>query len=51
VRQLRGTAPAQVPDVEVSVGHGVGGMFAAGDARADEPRAHVSSQDNEENQL
>ena len=29
VRQLRGTAPAQVPDVEISVAHGVGGMFAA----------------------
>lgn len=29
VRQLRGTAPAQVPDAEVSVAHGVGGMFAA----------------------
>ena len=29
VRQLRGTAPAQVPNVEVSVCHGVGGMFAA----------------------
>lgn len=29
VRQVRGTAPAQVPDVEVSVAHGVGGMFAA----------------------
>jgi acetyl-CoA acetyltransferase len=29
VRQLRGTAPAQVPDVGVSVTHGVGGMFAA----------------------
>lgn len=29
VRQVRGTAPAQVPDVEVSVCHGVGGMFAA----------------------
>ncbi|MEA3075668.1 MAG: hypothetical protein QOF60_576 [Actinomycetota bacterium] len=29
VRQLRGTAPAQVPNVEVSVAHGVGGMFAA----------------------
>ena len=29
VRQLRGTAPAQVPDVTVSVTHGVGGMFAA----------------------
>ncbi|MEY2453356.1 MAG: hypothetical protein QOD92_2930 [Acidimicrobiaceae bacterium] len=29
VRQLRGTAPAQVPGVEVSVTHGVGGMFAA----------------------
>jgi acetyl-CoA acetyltransferase len=29
VRQLRGTAPAQVPDVKVSVAHGVGGMFAA----------------------
>jgi len=29
VRQLRGTAAAQVPQVEVSVTHGVGGMFAA----------------------
>jgi len=29
VRQLRGIAAAQVSDVEVSVSHGVGGMFAA----------------------
>ena len=29
VRQLRGTAPAQVPGVEISVAHGVGGMFGA----------------------
>jgi acetyl-CoA acetyltransferase len=29
VRQLRGSAPAQVPDVRISVAHGVGGMFAA----------------------
>jgi acetyl-CoA acetyltransferase len=29
VRQVRGTAPAQVPDVKISVAHGVGGMFAA----------------------
>jgi acetyl-CoA acetyltransferase len=29
VRQIRGIAPAQVDDVEVSVAHGVGGMFAA----------------------
>ena len=29
VRQVRGTAPAQVPGVEVAVSHGVGGMFAA----------------------
>jgi acetyl-CoA acetyltransferase len=29
VRQLRGTAPAQVDDVKVSIAHGVGGMFAA----------------------
>ena len=29
VRQLRGTAPAQVPDLHISVSHGVGGMFAA----------------------
>lgn len=29
VRQLRGKAAAQVPDVHVSVAHGVGGMFAA----------------------
>ncbi|MEA3019903.1 MAG: hypothetical protein QOI47_1427 [Actinomycetota bacterium] len=29
VRQLRGTAPAQVPDMKLGVTHGVGGMFAA----------------------
>ncbi|HTO70158.1 MAG TPA: thiolase [Myxococcota bacterium] len=29
VRQVRGTAPAQVPDVHISVAQGVGGMFAA----------------------
>ncbi|MFO0467250.1 MAG: thiolase C-terminal domain-containing protein [bacterium] len=29
VRQLRGTAPAQVPNVKISVAHGVGGMFSA----------------------
>jgi acetyl-CoA acetyltransferase len=29
VRQLRGIAPAQVEGAEVSVAHGVGGMFAA----------------------
>jgi acetyl-CoA acetyltransferase len=29
VRQVRGTAPAQVPDVKISVAQGVGGMFAA----------------------
>ena len=29
VRQVRGTAPAQVPGVRISVAHGVGGMFAA----------------------
>lgn len=29
VRQLRGTAPAQVGDVEISVAQGVGGMFFA----------------------
>ena len=29
VRQIRGIAPAQVDDVEISVAHGVGGMFAA----------------------
>jgi len=29
VRQLRGTAPAQVPGATISVAHGVGGMFAA----------------------
>jgi acetyl-CoA acetyltransferase len=29
VRQLRGIAAAQVPDVNISVAHGVGGMFAA----------------------
>ena len=29
VRQVRGTASAQVPDVKISVAHGVGGMFSA----------------------
>ena len=29
VRQLRGIAPAQVPEAKISVAHGVGGMFAA----------------------
>jgi len=29
VRQMRGTAPAQVPGAKLSVCHGVGGMFAA----------------------
>lgn len=29
VRQMRGTAPAQVENAEISVCHGVGGMFAA----------------------
>ena len=29
VRQMRGTAPAQIPGAKISVCHGVGGMFAA----------------------
>jgi len=29
VRQMRGTAPAQIPGAKLSVCHGVGGMFAA----------------------
>jgi acetyl-CoA acetyltransferase len=29
VRQVRGTAPAQVSDVKVSLAHGIGGMFSA----------------------
>jgi hypothetical protein len=29
VRQIRGTAPAQIPSVRISDCHGVGGMFAA----------------------
>ncbi|HBC53386.1 MAG TPA: thiolase, partial [Alphaproteobacteria bacterium] len=29
VRQIRGIAPAQVPDAKISVVHGVGGMFGA----------------------
>jgi acetyl-CoA acetyltransferase len=29
VRQLRGIAPAQVPGAQISIAHGVGGMFAA----------------------
>jgi acetyl-CoA acetyltransferase len=29
IRQLRGTAAAQVPNAKISISHGVGGMFAA----------------------
>ena len=29
VKQMRGTAAAQVPNAKISVSHGVGGMFAA----------------------
>ena len=29
VRQMRGIAPAQVPNAKISISHGVGGMFAA----------------------
>jgi acetyl-CoA acetyltransferase len=29
VRQMRGVAPAQVPDAKISIAHGVGGMFGA----------------------
>jgi acetyl-CoA acetyltransferase len=29
LRQLRGIAPAQVPNAKISVSHGVGGMFGA----------------------
>jgi acetyl-CoA acetyltransferase len=29
VRQMRGTAAAQVPGAKISIAHGVGGMFAA----------------------
>jgi hypothetical protein len=29
VRQMRGTAPAQVKGAKISIAHGVGGMFAA----------------------
>jgi acetyl-CoA acetyltransferase len=29
VRQMRGVAPAQVPDAKISISHGVGGMFGA----------------------
>jgi acetyl-CoA acetyltransferase len=29
VKQMRGTAPAQVPNARISIAHGVGGMFAA----------------------
>ena len=28
IRQIRGIAPAQVPDAKISVAHGVGGMFS-----------------------
>jgi len=29
VRQMRGSAPAQIPGAKISVCHGVGGIFAA----------------------
>ena len=29
VRQMRGIAPAQVPNAKISIAHGVGGMFGA----------------------
>jgi hypothetical protein len=29
LRQMRGTAPVQIPDAKLSVCHGVGGMFVA----------------------
>jgi hypothetical protein len=29
VRQIRGSAPAQIPGAKISVCHGVGGMLAA----------------------
>jgi acetyl-CoA acetyltransferase len=29
IRQMRGTAPAQVPNAKISIAHGVGGMFGA----------------------
>jgi hypothetical protein len=29
VRQMRGIAPAQIPDAKISVCHGVGGMLVA----------------------
>jgi acetyl-CoA acetyltransferase len=29
IRQMRGIAPAQVPNAKISISHGVGGMFAA----------------------
>ena len=29
VRQMRGTAPAQIPGAKISVCHGVGGVFTA----------------------
>jgi hypothetical protein len=29
MRQMRGTAPSQIPAARISVCHGVGGMFAA----------------------
>jgi acetyl-CoA acetyltransferase len=35
VRQMRGVAPAQIPDAKISVCHGVGGMFAREQAHRD----------------
>jgi hypothetical protein len=29
VRQMRGSAPSQIPGAKISVCHGVGGMFAS----------------------
>ena len=43
VRQMRGTAPAQVPGAKISIAHGVGGMFAASGTDRAQQRARMSA--------
>jgi acetyl-CoA acetyltransferase len=44
VRQMRGTAPAQIPGAKISVCQGVGGMFAAPFSAGDHRRARSGAQ-------
>jgi acetyl-CoA acetyltransferase len=44
VRQMRRTAPAQIPGAQISVCHGVGGMFAASGTIIMSKRGAMSSE-------